>query len=176
MRKKYVKGQITLDEIQANCIIDNAGCWIWQRAKMRFGYGQLRRYGKIWPVHRLTYFLHAEDAPLDVLINPKLFICHKCDVAACCNPEHLFIGDASLNTKDKVLKNRQTMGYLVSISKLKELDIPKILKLKTAGFSNAAIGRKYNVARGTIRKIVNGNNWKQITKTNWASAPKQKEN
>ncbi len=41
-----------------------------------------------------------------------LQVCHKCDVPACCNPAHLFLGTAADNQHDKVAKNRQARGAI----------------------------------------------------------------
>jgi hypothetical protein len=41
---------------------------------------------------------------------PEPFCLHKCDNPPCCNPSHLFEGDAAENAEDRNLKGRQPSG------------------------------------------------------------------
>jgi len=62
-------------------------CWDWLLSTYN-GYPQIRIQKETWKVSRLIYFLHYG-------VDPKeLDILHKCDRPICCNPNHLFLGDA----------------------------------------------------------------------------------
>ena len=37
-----------------------------------------------------------------------MFVCHTCDVPACVNPRHLYLGTAQTNMDDKVRRGRAT--------------------------------------------------------------------
>src|SRR5688572_3279701 len=78
-----------------------SGCWIWTGAATSLGYGFLNQKGKTFRVHRRVY--EETYGP----IQPGLFICHKCDVPACCNPNHLFAGTPRDNAMDMVRKGRR---------------------------------------------------------------------
>jgi hypothetical protein len=78
-----------------------SGCWIWM------GAGNEKKYGTIhltkWhsiQAHRASYMMFKGP------INKGLYVCHKCDVPACVNPDHLFLGTSGDNAKDMVAKNR----------------------------------------------------------------------
>jgi hypothetical protein len=61
----------------------DTGCWVWQRAKSKAGYGQMYVDGRMVYAHREFYEGFVADIP------PGLVIDHLCGNRACCNPEHL---------------------------------------------------------------------------------------
>lgn len=75
-------------------------CWLWTAGKDRRGYGKFKSQGKTVRAHRYSYMLVNGSIP------NGLFVCHECDVPGCVNPQHLWLGPPSSNTRDMVLKNR----------------------------------------------------------------------
>ncbi len=78
------------------------GCWIWQGWKDPDGYGQFRYAPyKDTGAHRWS----AENlGNMDIV---GKVVCHKCDIPACVNPDHLFVGTHLDNLRDCFNKNRQ---------------------------------------------------------------------
>jgi HNH endonuclease len=81
-------------------IIDSKGCWIWQGAKTEGGYGHLYVDGYTQLAHRVMWTVVVGSIPDGMLI------CHTCDNPPCINPEHLFMGTVSANSRDMVQKGR----------------------------------------------------------------------
>ena len=76
-------------------------CWEWTACKSH-GYGQLHSNGKLIRAHRLSWIIHHEQIPSELLV------LHKCDNPGCVNPSHLFLGTQSDNLRDASKKGRTT--------------------------------------------------------------------
>ena len=63
--------------------VDDTGCWEWQGATKRGGYGHMSVQGKMQLVHRLAWKVVMGD------IEPGMEIDHLCRNRACLNPAHL---------------------------------------------------------------------------------------
>ena len=75
------------------------GCWLWIGSKWRTGYGYVRVGGKHTSTHRYFYMLYKGD------IGDKMVL-HTCDIPACVNPDHLFLGTQTDNMRDCAAKGR----------------------------------------------------------------------
>lgn len=79
-----------------------SGCWIWTATVTHSGYGHMRAGGSrgLIMAHRFAYghFISA--------IPDGMLVCHRCDVPACCNPAHLFLGTYKDNAHDRDRKLR----------------------------------------------------------------------
>lgn len=76
-------------------------CWVWGGFRHKSGHGQVS-FGRGRPeyTHRLSWELHNGPVP------EGMCVCHKCDVPACCNPEHMFLGTRADNMRDMWAKAR----------------------------------------------------------------------
>jgi hypothetical protein len=79
-------------------------CWLWLGATYSKGYGQTTWKGKDQRAHRVAWELTNGEIP------EGLLVLHHCDVPACVNPRHLFLGTHADNRADCVAKGRQAKG------------------------------------------------------------------
>lgn len=73
---------------------------MWQGVIQTGGYGQIKHNGRRTLAHRHAWTLVRGE------ISPGKILCHRCDVPACVNPDHLFQGDHLDNSNDKLAKKR----------------------------------------------------------------------
>lgn len=75
-------------------------CWLWTAGKNKAGYGRISTKDGIILAHRLSLKLHGIELP------ENMNALHKCDVPACVNPEHLYVGTQKDNSRDTVTRRR----------------------------------------------------------------------
>lgn len=80
--------------------VTESGCHIWIASLTSSRYGQIMVDKKAWTAHRLAWTLANGPIP------DGGWILHKCDTPQCVNPEHLFLGSPSENTRDMLMKKR----------------------------------------------------------------------
>lgn len=128
------------------------GCWNWTRAVGSGGYGQVSFRGSSWGAHRLGWTLARAAIPDDGTV-----VAHRCDNRLCCNPDHLFLTDASGNQRDCLMKGRATAA------KLCEQDVREIIAAIQAGEATRAIATRFGVFALTIRAIAKRKSWRHLT-------------
>ena len=76
-------------------------CWEWTGYRLPHQYGRiLGREKKLIGAHQAAWVLVNGPIP------HGLWVLHRCDNRACCNPAHLFLGTRLDNARDMVSKGR----------------------------------------------------------------------
>lgn len=137
------------------------GCWLWTKSLQTNGYGKFAiAANKHALAHRLSYLIYHGDLPTG------LDVCHRCDVRACVNPDHLFLGSRQENIEDASVKGRLRGGGRRGedhhAAKLSERDIPEIIRAIRSGMSKEQCARQYGVSGCLIGFIVRGQAWKHV--------------
>ena len=109
--------------------------------------------------HHVSWELHHGPIP------KGLHVLHKCDIPACVNPDHLFLGTQADNMRDKVKKGRQPYrrGEEVQASRLTAQQVVDIRHDYALGVeTHRSLGKKYGVSHHTIGVIVRRNGWTHL--------------
>jgi hypothetical protein len=141
----------------------NTGCWLWAGADdQRYGYG---RFGltrsKAVAAHRLSWALHRGGDP------GRLHVLHKCDVPACVNPDHLFLGTDDDNRRDAMAKGRTLRGERGPGASLSNEQAERIRLRAAAGESQAVLSREFGVEKWTIGRIVRRQTYVPHARKEW---------
>lgn len=147
-------------------------CWIWTASKRYKGYGAFCwKDGTTYlngRAHRFAYQLLVGPIP------DGMFVLHKCDVPACVNPEHLFLGTNQDNVDDMMRKGRHVSGGTYGPgnykrgtehwrSKLTPDDVREMRRLYSSGGATLSqLARKYGVNSSCISKVVNKDRWSHV--------------
>lgn len=138
------------------------GCWLWTGYRQPIGYGVIgvgsRRDGTKHTelVHRVMWEKYHGPIP------DGMVVCHTCDVRACVNPAHLWLGTQSDNVNDMIEKGRKVVnyGYEHHNQRIGHQQAAEIKEMYASGrFSQTEIAQRYGVSQHTISKIVNGKHW-----------------
>lgn len=125
------------------------GCTLWTGFRDPKGYGRFAPSGTHATLaHRWSYEQRFGKIP------PGLAVCHRCDVPACVNPDHLFVGTIIDNNADCKAKGRVAHGGAHGHAKLTEADVVTIRRLASQGEKAVALAARYGVVRNTIYRVI----------------------
>lgn len=128
-------------------------CILWAGAKSSAGYGARRVAGVMYGAHRWAYM--QEFGP----IAAGLWVLHKCDVRACVNPAHLFLGTNKENMQDKCNKGRQARGEKDGNAKLTEA---AVISIRADRRPRRLIAADHGVSIDTVGRICRREAWRHV--------------
>jgi hypothetical protein len=132
---------------------DMSECIIWKGAMRWNGYGRVDDFstGKRRQIsaHRAAW--EKVHGPIPA----GLCVCHKCDVRACVNPDHLFLGTKADNNHDMKQKGRYRIlhGAAHPNHKLTENDARIIRQSRE---SERALSKQFGISKSGIHRVRNG--------------------
>jgi hypothetical protein len=133
-----------------------SGCWRWKGYVNSHGYGVISFRGTNYKAHRIAFFL-AHDS-----LNEEQMVLHKCDLRLCCNPNHLYQGDAKRNSQDALSRGRfaRLYGESNGNSKLTGKEVKSIRQqYRSKQITQKTLAQCYGVSTATISYICSGGRW-----------------
>lgn len=139
-------------------------CWLWTGAKTALGYGVIgagSRGTGVRKAHRVAW--ESVNGP----VPEGLCVLHKCDVPACVNPDHLFVGTLKDNYDDMRSKHRESnpppqRGSANVNAKLTDELVRAIRLLSASGMMQKDIAKRICVNRNTVSKAISGKSWAHV--------------
>lgn len=122
------------------------GCLTWQFSLQSSGYGQMKIEGRDWLTHRAAFACTQGAIPAGMLV------LHKCDNRACCEPSHLYLGDAKQNIADMDARGRRVVGDHTGprVNKLTEANVRTIL---TSAATATSLAKDLGVSPANVMNI-----------------------
>lgn len=150
--------------------VDPGDCWLWRGARSSSGYGviELSTDGQWWAfgAHRASWILAGNGIPWG------LCILHRCDVRACVNPSHLFIGTLGDNNRDAVAKGRNRSGAALRPERLPRGESHPnarmtegsvaALRALAGTASQRALAARFGISPSTVAQILSGETWREV--------------
>jgi hypothetical protein len=136
------------------------GCWEWRGPRHKFGYGRVSAGDSVrLAAHRVAYETWVGPIPGGQVVR------HKCDNPPCINPDHLETGTSADNTQDMMKRGRFTRVYgeRANGSKLTSEQVLGVIRRRGEGESVKSIASSLGVVEATVRNILAGRSWKELT-------------
>ena len=148
------------------------GCQLWFGACVPAGYGVTHYDGRQQYAHRVAWQLEKGAIP------PGILVLHTCDMPACINVNHLFLGTGADNMADKMSKGRWkggaptgdknpmrihkriSAGERNGNAKLSQRQIEEIRASYKRGITRQVdIARKFGVNQTQVSSIIRRTSW-----------------
>jgi hypothetical protein len=137
------------------------GCHLWTAHRDdKGGYGIFWLNGKMRRANRVAWEL-ANGRP----VPEGMYVCHRCDNPPCVNPAHLFLGEPTINARDRVTKGRSAAGERAGRAKLTAADVHAMRSRRAAGEQVKTIAAAYGVNDGHASRLIRGLNWTSLEAT-----------
>jgi hypothetical protein len=137
----------------------NTECWVWTGMRKKLGYGRIKVVGarRYLLAHRVSWELYYGVIP------PGICVCHACDVPACVNPNHLFLGTVQDNIRDKINKGRHRGWFFPNRkSKRYKLTEENVLSIRERKMKESEYANFFGVTRATISDILKNRTWRHL--------------
>jgi hypothetical protein len=138
--------------------INESGCWMWTGGTRPNGKGV--PYPRHWNdcnksigAHRFSFELMHGAIP------QGMYVCHKCDIPLCVNPDHLFLGSHQDNMQDMVAKKRSFVGRGENKKGRAKLTNQQADQVKKMEMSQSKIAALFGVSQTTIGRIKRGESY-----------------
>ncbi len=131
---------------------ETTGCWLYAGFIGKHGYAESGGF-----VHRRRWKLENPE----IALTPETCVRHKCKNRHCFEIEHLEIGSARENAKDRIRDETTLRGEKNPKVKLTK-EIAQIIKNNYKEESIKIRAERYNVDRATVSKIDSGQNWSYL--------------
>ncbi|MEL6237055.1 MAG: HNH endonuclease, partial [Pseudomonadota bacterium] len=125
------------------------------------GYGGILIDKRNKPAHRVAYELYVGPIP------EGMHVCHTCDVRACVNPSHLFLGTHAENMHDMAKKGRRKgicgqRGEQHGSCRLNAEQVLAIREAAKRGVRQGDIAVHFGISQPTVSDIVRGKRWRHL--------------
>ena len=134
---------------------DAKGCTLWTAYKNAHGYGVMTWQKRLQLAHRMAWVNANGPIP------DGMEVCHSCDVPACVNVAHLFVGTHKDNMADRQAKGRTRPGRGTRhwSAKLIEAQVRAIRHDTRMG---TEIAREYGVGSSIVYAIKARQKWAHL--------------
>lgn len=141
-------------------VYEDDACWLWIASLQTAGYGSFSlATGTTVAASRVAWALTEGPIP------EGLHVLHRCDIRACCRPEHLFLGTQQDNVADRVSKGRSNRprGERGPNTKLTDAQVMDLRRRRREGEGYAELAKMFGMSVSGVQAIAYGSTRKVRT-------------
>lgn len=140
--------------------IPEAGCWIWTGAVNDDGYGRV--YGKWTGRRRMTAHRWVYESTFGK-IPVGMSVLHRCDVASCVNPDHLYLGTQIQNVADRHKRGRNGAAKISGeLSVCRKVTESVVREIRSSNESGVILAARFGLGMTQISRIRRREAWKSV--------------
>lgn len=128
----------------------SSGCEEWQSTLNQAGYGKFYFEGRQVVASRVSYLLFKGDIPRGG------WVLHHCDNPKCVNPDHLYLGTAKENARDREARGRGMKGRRRHRPPHTAELISACRDLHVNGKSQQAIAKEFGISQPSVSRFIRG--------------------
>lgn len=133
------------------------GCTLWTGSVDKDGYGLFWFNKRLVRAHRHAYQSAAGQEP------GPLFVLHRCDTPGCVNPDHLFLGTAADNAKDRNDKKRQASGEAFPVGAGRRVVTEAMVReIRASTERECDLVRRLGLDQATVNHIRHRRSWGHV--------------
>ena len=138
--------------------VTECGCWVWLGATYRSGHGQMTFKRQHLAVHRAAWMVYIGNIPIGK------HVLHRCNVASCINPDHLYIGTDLENARDRIKSGTQHIPPRLIGENHNQaiLDDNKVRMIRSSSRTRKQLAVEFGVSIQTIHAVKSRRLWKHV--------------
>lgn len=142
-------------------------CWLWTACLNTSGYGRFSLNGRPTGAHRVSWLIEHGHLSVVTSVTDPVCVLHRCDVPACVNPRHLFLGTQHDNCVDREKKGRggQPKGTRNGRSTYTPELVMQMRRDYANGMSFRQIAKRYGLGHAGVKSAIWGRTWGHIQGT-----------
>lgn len=142
------------------------GCWIWRASLDSRGYGHATIDGRLTIASRWSWQIHRGAIP------DGACVLHRCDVRACVNPDHLFLGSKSDNMFDMHAKRRHPrVGMRGESNPSAKITEDAVRRIRLAIGTEDQVGAEFGISPAMAGMIRRRKRWAHVEDGALVAAP-----
>lgn len=145
---RSVANRASLEDAFSKWFTKTDGCWEWEGARDKDGYGIFSYAGKSHRAAKVALQIDGRPVP------DGQYACHHCDNPACVRADHLYAGTPTENSADAIARQR--------LRPASKLTAEQVKQIRSAPGTHEEIAASFGISRANVSLIREGRTWRHL--------------